>query len=128
MYNLYTLVNILKNSSSTIQWLRDRELIPTQRYCTQHKCYMTLIESKNVCSIFQCQKINKYSHNATVAENTWFERCHTSPACIIIITDCFSVKMTFEQIIRESSIITNIQTSRETVAEYPFAEKFACLH
>lgn len=64
---------------------------------------MTHIESKNICSIFQCQKKEQYSHNATVAENTWFERCHTSPAICVIITYCFSVNMMFEQITRKSN-------------------------
>lgn len=63
------------------------------------------------------KKKGKYKHKATVAENTWFERCHISPAICMIITYCFSVNMTYEQIIRESSIITNQQTSRETVAD-----------
>jgi len=93
MYNLYTLSNIFKDSSSTLQWLRDHELIPTQRYYAKHKRYMTLVESKNICGIFQCQKKGKYNHNVAVAENTWFERCHTSPATCIIITYCYSLSI-----------------------------------
>ncbi|CAL1671812.1 unnamed protein product [Lasius platythorax] len=116
MYNMYTLTNILKDSSTMLQWLRDVELIPKERYCRKHKRYMILYESKNVCRIFHCQRKGKYNHEASVAENTWFERCHTSATCIII-TYCFSVNMTYGQIIRESSIIANKETYRKTVAD-----------
>jgi len=93
------------------------DLIPTQRFCKTHKKYMHLLEFKHACGKFLCMKKGKYRHNATVAENTWFERCHISPAACILITYCFSVNMTFEQSIRESSIVNQQQISRETVAD-----------
>jgi len=116
-YNFFSLASILQNRSSTLQWLRDIGLIPTQKFCKTHKKYMVLQESQHACGQFLCMKKGKYRHIATVAENTWFERCHISPAACIFITYCFSVNMTFEQTIRESSICDGQQISRETVAD-----------
>jgi len=78
---------------------------------------MHLIESELVCGQFLCFKERKYRHTATVAEDTWFERCHISAAACILITYCFSVNMTFEQTIRECSVNDGQQVSRETVAD-----------
>lgn len=75
---------------------------------------MILHESKNVCDMFHCYKKGKYNHKATVTENMWFEKYHISPATCILITYCFAVNMTYEQIICENSI-NNQQISRETV-------------
>lgn len=116
-YNLFLLASIFQNRSSTLQWLREVGLIPTQRFCSHHKKYMNLLESDLECGRFLCMKKGKYRHTATVAEDTWFERCHISPAACILITYCFSVNMSFDQTIRESSIIDGQQISRETVAD-----------
>lgn len=78
---------------------------------------MTLYETENVCGIFRCFKKGKYHHNSTVAENTWFERCHTSAATCVLITYCFATNFNFDQTIRESSIVENQSVSRETVAD-----------
>jgi len=106
-YNLFSLASIFQNRSLTLTWLREVGLIPTQRYCKTHKKYMHLIESELVCGQFLCFKEQKYRHIATVAEDTWFERCHISAAACILITYCFSVNMTFEQTIRECSVNDN---------------------
>lgn len=68
----------------------------------------------------------KYRHTATVAENTWFQKCHISPAACILITYCFSVNMSFEQMIRESSIDRQ-QISRENVADRFFFCQEVCI-
>ncbi|CAH2084406.1 unnamed protein product [Euphydryas editha] len=58
-----------------------------------------------------------YSHSATVAEDTWFERYHTSAQACILITYCFAKRMTFEQTKDECSIVENEQVSTETIAD-----------
>lgn len=127
-YNLFLLASIFQNRSSTLQRLREVGLIPTQSFCS-HKKYMNLLESDLECGRFLCMKKEKYRHTATVAEDTWFERCHISPAACILITYCFSVNMSFDQTIRESNIIDGEQISRETVADrFFFVEKSAWLH
>ncbi|KAK2578847.1 hypothetical protein KPH14_012202 [Odynerus spinipes] len=62
-------------------------------------------------------KKNKYSHNRTAADNTWLERCHVSVETSMLITYCFSVHMSFEQTIREPSIISGEMLSKETVSD-----------
>ena len=67
---------------------------------------MTLmtVASRGTFGTFQrCTK--KQIHEASVAENTWFERCHISPEAFLIITYAFAMKYSYEQAIRESSII-----------------------
>lgn len=116
-YNLFSLSSVLSTRERTLQWLRDVGLIPTERYCLKHKKKMHLYESRLCCGEFVCQKKGKYNHSATVAENTWFERCHTSPTTCVLITYCFSVNFSFEQTLRESSILEGQSVSRETVAD-----------
>lgn len=116
-YNLFSLSSSLSTREKTLQWLRDVGLIPTERYCPKYKKKMVLYESRLCCGQFICQKKNKHRHSATVAENTWFERCHTSPMTCILITYCFSVNFTFEQTLRECSVIEGQSLSSETVAD-----------
>lgn len=116
-YNLFSLSSILSTREKTFQWLRDMGLIPTEKYCPKHKKKMVLHESQLCCGKFIWQKKDKYNHSITVVENTWFERCHTSPMTCIFITYCFSVNFTFEQTLRESSIVEGQSLSSETVAD-----------
>ncbi|CAL1688659.1 unnamed protein product [Lasius platythorax] len=78
---------------------------------------MTLYESRLICDEFICQKKGSYNHSATVAHNTWFERCYTSAATCVLVTYCFAVNMIFEQSLRECSIIENEEISSETIAD-----------
>ncbi|XP_051171181.1 uncharacterized protein LOC127288027 [Leptopilina boulardi] len=116
-WNIFKLSSILQNRGRTLQWLRDFELIPSERYCTKHQKNMKLYEDKYQCGQFVCQKKNKYNHTVSVAENTWFENTHISAASCILMTYCFAINFSFEQTLRESSIIEGQQLSRETVAD-----------
>lgn len=78
---------------------------------------MSLNESKLVCGQFICKKRGISEHNVTVAENTWFSNSHISAAGCILITYSFAVNFTFNQTLRESSILEGQQLSRETVAD-----------
>ncbi|XP_043478507.1 uncharacterized protein LOC122508906 [Leptopilina heterotoma] len=116
-YNIFALSVILQNRESTLQWLRDEELIPSERFCSKHKKNMTLTESAFTCGQFVCEKKGKYCHRHTVAENTWFEQCHNSAASCMMVTYCFSVSFDFQQTIRESSIVEGQNISSETIAD-----------
>lgn len=117
VYNIFTLSALLRNRETTLEWLRDIELIPRERYCRTHEKNMALHEGHLECGEFICQKKSKYNHSASVAENTWFERCHLSPACFMLMTYSFSINLTFNQTVRERSIVEGQQLSTETVSD-----------
>lgn len=116
-YNIFKLSKIFQTRERTLQWLRDIQLIPYARYCATHKKYMSLQESELGCGKFVCQKKGNYKHIASVAQETWFERCHISATSCMLITYSFAMNFNFEQTIRECSIIDNQQISSETVAD-----------
>lgn len=58
---------------------------------------------------------DKSIHNATVAENTWFERCFISAAGFASTTYSLALNLFMEQTIRESSIFQSQEVSRDTV-------------
>lgn len=116
-YNLFMLASVLQDRSSTLEWLTDVELIGKERLCKINQINMVLIEAKGVYGQFKCFKKKKYRHQTSIAEDTWLERCDTSPAACIIIAYCFSVDMTFQQTIRKCSIVVMEQVSPETLAD-----------
>ena len=93
-YNIFTLSGILQSRETTLQWLCEVELIPSSRYCAKHKKQMTLSESDLGYGLFRCQKKGEYS--LSVADKTWFERCHISVASFVLITYYFAVDMRFD--------------------------------
>lgn len=111
------LSNILRDRTSTLKWLKDIGLIPTSIFCKTHKKQMTLQESKSICGIFVCQKKGHYSHNVTVAKDTWFERTHISAEMCILLTYCFAMDYSYEQTKRECSLIPGQSISSETIAD-----------
>ncbi|CAH2084407.1 unnamed protein product [Euphydryas editha] len=55
-YNIWKLAKICHDREHTLQWLRDIGMIPTTRYCTKHRKYMTLYDSMYTCGLFKCKK------------------------------------------------------------------------
>ena len=71
--NLFLLGKKLPMREGTLGWLRDIGLIQSSRYCKKKKSSMTLmiVASRGTFRTLRCCT-KKQIHEASVAENTWF--------------------------------------------------------
>jgi len=95
--NLFSLAKKLSNRQTTFEWLREMQLVPTEKWCAKHKKKMVYMEAKGSLGYFRCYKFGKYDHSITMAHNTWFERCHLSLESCVIITYAFAWQFSYEQ-------------------------------
>ena len=65
---------------------------------------MIIVASRGTYRTFRCWTKNQI-HEASAADNTWFERRYFPPEACLVITYAFALKYSYEQAIRESSIV-----------------------
>lgn len=69
--NLFSLAKKLSNHETAIEWCREIELIPREKWCIRHKRPMVYVEEEGGLGRFRCCKNKKYNHSIAVAHNTW---------------------------------------------------------
>lgn len=104
----------LKNKDSCVQWLRERQLVPSTKYCNQHRCEMYLRDGEFL-GRFRCRTGSR-EHSESAAKGTWFEQSRLPPDTVMMLTYAFVADMTYEQARRECNI-WDIELSDDTIRD-----------
>jgi transposase-like protein len=113
-WNIYKLATgPLKDRDTCINWLVEKALIPSSKYCARHKKQMTVVND-DFLGKFRCRGKSS-DHQESRANNTWFQESRLSPEQVVLLTYAFTTSMTYDDAIRECSIGSKL--SRETVSD-----------
>lgn len=103
MWNIWKLATgPLKDVDTCKQWLRERQLIPTSKYCQRHRCDMAMREGEFL-GRFRC-RCGTSDHSVSVAKDTWFDQSRIPPDSVMLLTYAFTADLTYQQARRECSI------------------------
>ncbi|XP_064459292.1 uncharacterized protein LOC135369706 [Ornithodoros turicata] len=115
--NLFTLGRILKDTESTVSWIRERGLVLTTMICPHCGHELSPKPSQRTFGRFRCRRNHaEFCQSTTVG--TWFENIRLAPEQVLILIYCFSKKMTFRQAIDEASLSSESTMSEATVADW----------
>ncbi|KAL3070210.1 hypothetical protein niasHS_016561 [Heterodera schachtii] len=114
-YNLIKIgKEIVQTPEQAIEWAKRHGLLPTERKCRRCRQPMTLRTDRGIRS-FRCRRCE--GPQFALTDNTWFEGVNSKimVAKGILLTYAFATKMSYEQAIRESTIMETGQITNSTL-------------
>ena len=139
-FNIFNLVDICQNGDVTIEWCRQKGLLPISKNCPACKSYAKIDvpmtfqpQRKNVVGSYSCQ--NKKNHKngkqclISALSNTWFENTHLELQRALVMTFCFVKKMSYEFTVEQTTIpqISQSVTSPGTVCDWFSSCREVCM-
>ena len=104
--NLFLFGKKLATRETTLGWLRDIELWvlqETQAFNDTDDCSI----ARYISNVSMLHK-KPNSRRECSGEYFWLERCHIASEACLIITYAYAMKYSYEQAIRESSVVAGI--------------------
>ena len=117
---------VLTSKERCIEWCQNMNLVPRQKSCPICEQPMSFDANRGVSGRWRCKKrslhrqINRRGQEEVeiaVADGTWFSKTKLSIQKSLLLTYCWSQKLTFEQTIQECCFDEQC-LSRETVADW----------
>ena len=107
----------LRDDNTTLDWLRDQQLLPLPKYCSTHKKPMEFRSLGH--GQWRC-RTNSTEHTVAYTNRTIFDHAQMPFRKAVLLMYGFADQMSYDQVIRETSL------DRETTSSASVADWYNC--